>query len=66
MSKLAFSPKTCSGSGGPALQKWDNGSVPRPDAVHVDKEVWVFGAVLAERGLARAALLEIWYDAALG
>ena len=43
-----------------------NGVLHTTGTLRVDRNVRVFGAVLAERGLAGEALLEVWYDADLG
>jgi hypothetical protein len=43
-----------------------NGVLYTAGTLRVDKDVRVFGAVAAERGLAGAGLLEVWYDADLG
>jgi hypothetical protein len=43
-----------------------NGVLYTAGTLRVDREVRVFGAVVAERGLAGPGLLEVWYDADLG
>jgi hypothetical protein len=43
-----------------------NGVLYTAGTLRVDRVVRVFGAVVAERGLAGPGLLEVWYDADLG
>jgi hypothetical protein len=43
-----------------------NGVLHAAGTLRVDREIRVFGAVVAERRLAGAGLLEVWYDADLG
>src|SRR5439155_6226000 len=43
-----------------------NGVLHTTGTLRVDRAVRVFGAVLAERGLAGEGYLEVWYDADLG
>ena len=43
-----------------------NGVLYTAGALRVGREVRVYGSVAAERGLAGAGLLEVWYDADLG
>jgi hypothetical protein len=43
-----------------------NGVLHTTGTLRVDRDVRVFGAILAERGLTGEGLLEVWYDADLG
>ncbi len=43
-----------------------NGVLYTAGTLRVDRDVRVYGSVAAERGLAGAGLLEVWYDADLG
>jgi hypothetical protein len=43
-----------------------NGVLYAVGTLRADGKVRVFGAVVAERGLAGAGLLEVWYDVDLG
>ena len=43
-----------------------NGVLHTAGMLQVDREVRIFGAIVAERGLAGAGLLEVWYNNNLG